>query len=298
MNGIPQKPIEGVSLLYTFDDAQAKGRHTTQYFEMLGSRALYHDGWVAAAFHGRVPWQTALLGSRVDVDDEPWELYNIDEDFSEATDLATAHPDKLRALQAMFWIEAAKYQVLPLDDRTAARMLNNPQPQVAQGAPGRRSTPGSSFPKRGPPNLKNRSGTITAVVNLEKRGAEGVLVAEGGRFGGYSLYVKNRKLVLHYNFLNMARYTITSATDVPLGKSKLRYEFTPDSKSRGAGGTGKLFINDQQVGEGRIARTAPNVLSIDETFNVGMDVGTPVSEDYQAPFKFTDPLEQVTIELK
>ena len=298
VNGIPQKPIEGVSLLYSFDDARAKGRHTTQYFEMLGSRAIYHDGWIAAAFHGRVPWQMALLGSKVNVDDEPWELYNIDEDFSEATDLAISNPDKLRALQAMFWNEAAKYQVLPIDDRTAGRLLNNPQPQVAAGRTRATFYSGTIIPEACAPNFKNRSSTITAMVNLHKPGAEGVLVAEGGRFGGFSLYVKNGKLVLHYNLLNSARYTITSNADVPLGKSKLRYEFTADSEGRGSGGIGKLFIDDSQVGEGRIARTAPNVLSIDETFNVGMDIGTPVSEAYKSPFKFTDSLDQVTIELK
>ena len=298
VNGFAQKPLEGVSLVYTFDDPQAKGRHTTQYFEMLGSRAIYHDGWIAAAFHGRIPWSMFAFGSGLDIDKEPWELYNIDEDFSEATDLAQANPEKLRALQALFWIEAGKYQVLPIDDRTAGRLLFSPQPQVAPGRTRATFYPGCILPEACAPNTKNRSSSITAVVNLHKPGAEGVLVAEGGRFGGYSFYIKNGKLVLHYNFLNAARYTIRSNADVPLGKSKLRYEFTADSSARGGGGIGKLFINDRQVGEGRIARTAPNILSIDETFNVGMDVGTPVSEDYQSPFRFTDTLEHVTIELK
>ncbi len=135
-------------------------------------------------------------------------------------------------------------------------------------------------------------------MNVEKPGAQGVLVAEGGRFGGYSFYLNKGKLVLHYNFLNLARYTIASEVDVPLGKSTLRCEFTAASKLRGSGGTARLFINDKQVGEGRIARTAANTLSIDETFNVGMDVGTPVSEDYQSPFTFSGTLEQVTIDLK
>jgi arylsulfatase len=135
-------------------------------------------------------------------------------------------------------------------------------------------------------------------VNIQQQGAEGVLAAEGGRFGGYSFYLKKGKLVYHYNFLNSARYTIVSDTEAPLGKSTLRYEFVARNKARGSGGVGKLFINDRQVGEGAIARTAPNVLSIDETFNVGMDIGTPVSEDYQSPFTFTETLDKVTIELK
>jgi arylsulfatase A-like enzyme len=298
VNGITQKPIEGVSLAYTFDHPQAKGRRVTQYFEMLGSRALYHDGWVAAAFHGRIPWGAFSLGGGPDIDEEPWELYRIDDDFSEATDLAHQYPNKLRELQSMFWIEAAKYQVLPIDDRTAGRLLNDPHPEVAPGRTKATFFPGIILPEVCAPNTKNRSSTITALVNIHKAGAEGVLVAEGGRFGGYSLYIKHGKLIWHYNLLNTVRYTITSDTDVPLGRSKLRYEFTADNKARGAGGLGKLFINDKQVGEGRIARTVPNILSIDETFNVGMDIATPVSEDYQSPFRFTDTLERVTIELK
>src|SRR5262249_22697026 len=158
---------------------------------------------------------------------------NIDDDFSEAKDLASAHPDKLRALQAMFWIEAAKYQVLPIDDRTAGRMLTNRQPEVAPGRTTATFYPGVILPEACAPNTKNRSSAITAVVNLQKPGAEGVLAAEGGRFGGYSLYIKNGKLVLHYNFLNSARYTVTSTADVPLGTSKLRYEFTAASDARG-----------------------------------------------------------------
>jgi len=296
VNGIPQKPIEGVSLAYTFDDAGAKGRRTTQYFEMLGSRAIYHDGWVAAAFHGRLPW--SMVANLPDIDSEPWELYNLDDDFSEATDLATANPEKLKALQAQFWIEAAKYQVLPIDDRTVGRMLDLPQPEVAPRRTVATFYPGVIIPEACAPNTKNRSSTITAVVDVKKAGAEGVLVAEGGRFGGFTFYLKKGKPVLHYNLLNLQRFTITSDAEVPLGKSTLRYEFTAANKTRGAGGVGKLFINDRQVGEGKIARTVMNVLSIDETFNVGMDIGTPVSEEYQIPFKFSDTLEKVTIELK
>ncbi|MBI2826498.1 MAG: arylsulfatase [Planctomycetia bacterium] len=296
VDGIEQKPIEGVSMVYTFDDAQAAGRHRTQYFEMLGSRAIYQDGWVAAAFHGRIPW--SMFPSNLDIDNEPWELYNIEDDFSEGRDVAAAHPDKLRALQALFWVEAAKHQVLPIDDRTAGRMLGNPQPEVAPGRLTATFYPGIILPEACAPNTKNRSSSIMAAIDVPKAGAEGVLVAEGGRFGGYSLYIKNGKLALHYNFLNTARYTITSDADVPIGKSTVRYDFTAAGNARGGGGTARLFINDRQVGEGQIARTAPNVLSIDETFNVGMDIATPVSEDYQSPFAFTGTLERVTIELK
>ncbi len=145
VNGIEQKPLEGVSLVYTFDDVQAPGRHTTQYFEILGSRAIYHDGWVAAAFHGRLPW--SMVASRLDIDNEPWELYNVDDDFSEATDLATANPKKLQELQSLFWIEAAKYQVLPIDDRTVGRMLATPQPEVAPGRTTATFYPGIILPE-------------------------------------------------------------------------------------------------------------------------------------------------------
>jgi len=295
VNGIPQKPIEGVSLVYSFDEPQAKGRHVTQYFEMMGSRAIYHDGWVAAAFHARVPWIQSM--NTVNVDEEPWELYHIDEDFSEAADLAKDNPGKLRELQSLFWIEAAKHQVLPIDDRTLARLLDT-QPEVTPGRITSKFLPGLILPQVTAPNTRNRSHSITAVVNITKPGAEGALVADGGRFGGYSFYVNNNKLVLHYNLLNSDRYTITSKSDVPVGKSTLRYEFTADNFLRGAGGTGKLFINDQLAGEGKIGKTAPNLLSQGDTFNVGMDLGSPVSEDYASPFKFTETLEHVTIELK
>jgi arylsulfatase len=284
-------------MVYTFDQPEAKGRRLTQYFEMLGSRAIYHNGWVAAAFHGRIPWLALPLGGGPDVDDEPWELYNIDDDFSEAKDLAKDNPKKLRELQSLFWIEAAKYQVLPIDDRTATRLVNNPQPQVAPGRTKATFYPGIILTEFIAPNTKNRSHAITAFVDLEKPGTEGVLVAEGGRFGGYTLYIKNGKLTYHFNFLNSSRYTIASNVDVPLGKSKLRYEFTAQGDASGSG-VGKLFINDQQVGEGKIGKTPRNIYSIDETFNVGMDIASPVSEDYQSPFRFTGGLEQVTIELK
>jgi hypothetical protein len=176
-------------------------------------------------------------------------------------------------------------------------LLTNPQPQVAPGRTKATFFPGINLPEVIAPNTKNRSSSITAFVNLEKPGAQGVLVAEGGRFGGYALYIKNGKLVYHFNFLNAARYTITSSTDVPLGKSQLRYEFTFHNDANGSG-VGKLFINDQQVGEGKIGRTPRGILNIDEPFNVGMDMATPVSEDYQSPFRFTGGLEKVTIELK
>lgn len=153
------------------------------------------------------------------------------------------------------------------------------------------------MPEAVAPNTKNRSCAITAFVDLQKPESEGVLVAQGGRFGGYTLYIKNRKLIWHFNFLNAARYTITSDIDVPLGKSILRYDFTFSADANGSG-TGKLFINDRQVGEGLIGKTPRGVLSIDETFNVGMDIATPVSEDYQSPYRFTGGLEKVTVELK
>src|SRR5262249_26035454 len=152
-----------------------KGRHVTQYFEMLGSRALYHDGWLAAAFHGRIPWAPFALSGTIDVDDEPWELYHVDDDFSEGKDLAKINPKKLRELQSMFWVEAARYQVLPIDDRTAARLLANPQPQVAPGRTLATFFPGIVLPEAVAPNTKNRSFAITAFVNLEKPGAKGVL---------------------------------------------------------------------------------------------------------------------------
>jgi arylsulfatase len=296
VNGVKQKPVEGVSMVYTFDQAQATSRRTTQYFEMLGNRAIYHDGWIAAAFRGRLPW--AVAPPAYGIDDVRWELYNVDKDFSQADDLATKEPKKLRELQDLFWVEAAKYNVLPIDDRVALRVNPLTRPTVTAGRTKFTYYPGTvRLPELSAPNMKNQSYSITAEVVIPPGGAQGMLVTQGGRFGGHALFVQDGKLVYVYNLAGAYVYTITSSKRLDPGEATLRYEFSSDFGLRGAGGTGRLFINGKKVGEDRIEHTVPGRFSLDEGFDVGEDTGTPVCESYQVPFKFTGTLKRVTIEL-
>lgn len=297
VNGVPQKPIEGVSMTYTFDGAEAKGRRTTQYFEMLGHRAIYHQGWVAGARHGRPPWD--LGGATASFDQDRWELYNIEEDFSQADNLAGEEPQKLRELQDLWFVEAAKYNVLPLDDRLGARIDAGSRPNLTAGRTTFTYYPGSvRLPEGSAPNVKGKSHRITAEVGIPASDVGGVLATQGGRFAGYSLFVQDGRPVYVYNLFGKERVTITSSEKIPVGKATVRYEFTADNGKPGAGGTGRLFINDKSVGEGRIEHTVPFRISLDETFDVGEDTGTPVTETYAVPSRFTGRLEKVTVELQ
>jgi len=297
VNGTPQKPIEGVSMFYSFDNAKAKDRHTTQYFEMFGNRAIYHEGWVAAARHS-IPY-----------DDKPWppfgqdkwELYNIEEDFSEAHDLSAKYPEKLKELQALFLEEAAKHNVLPLDDRRAER-LN----AAIAGRPdlmGQRTSltlyPGmETISENAFLNVKNRSHAITAEVQIPAGGANGVIVSQGGRFAGWSLYVKDGRPTYVHNWLGRERYTVASAEPLPPGAAVIRYEFTFEGKQPGDGGKGMLLVNGRKVAEGRIERTVPLFFSLDDGVDVGQDLGTPVTEEYkQHDNQFTGTIRKVTVEL-
>jgi arylsulfatase len=296
VNGVPQKPIDGVSMVYSFDHPDAKSHRATQYFEMFGNRALYHDGWVAAAYRGRLPWSYLLPPNSLD--DVRWELYNVDKDFSEADDLAQRDPKKLRQLQDLFWVEAAKYDVLPLDDRVALRVDPLTRPGVTAGRTHFTYYPGTvRVPEMSAPRMKNRSYTISADVVIPEGGAEGMLFTQGGRFGGHGLFVQRGKLVYVYNLAGARVTTITSTETLPLGEATLRYEFASDPGAQGPGGVGRLFVNGRHVGEGRIERTAPNRFSLDEGMDVGEDTGTPVCEAYQTPFKFTGTLRRVTVDL-
>ena len=298
VNGVKQKPIEGVSLAYTFDKAaaQAKGRHLTQYFEMFGNRGIYHDGWMASTRHGRLPWQT-MGHSTGDFDQDQWELYHVSEDFSQADDVAAQYPQKVKELQALFVQEAKKYNVLPLDDRFAERVFETWKTL----APARQSFiyyPGTiRVNAEVAPNIFNKSFSISAQVENPDGKAEGVLVAQGSKFGGYALFVQNGKPIFVYNWGDSARYTITSAAPLPSGKSTIRFDFAWDGGNPGAGGTGALFVNDNKTGEGRLERTMMTGFSFDETFDVGEDTGAPAA-DYRIPFRFTGKLEKVTFDLK
>lgn len=297
VNGTPQTPIEGVSMAYTFADAQAKSRHTTQYFEIFGNRALYHDGWLAGTVH-RAAWE---FEPRATLDKDRWELYDTRSDFSLANDLAAKQPQKLKELQELFLTEAVKYNVLPLDDRTLERM--NPatagRPDLMAGRTSLTVYQGmTGMSENVFINVKNRSHTITADIEIAAEGTDGVLLAQAGRFGGWSLYVKDGKPTYTYNWLGLQEYTIAAPQPLPRGKARVRFEFGYDGDGIGKGGRGTLSVNGQQVAEGRIDKTQGRAFSADEGADVGADEATPVARAYTSPFKFPGRIDQVTVELK
>ncbi len=299
VNGTPQKPFEGGSMVYTFNDAKAKDRHRTQYFEIGGNRALYSDGWLARTIH-RAPWEQrprAALGN------DKWDLYDTRTDFSLANNLAATNAPKLKQLQAAFLKEAAKYNVLPIDDRSLERL----DPRVA-GRPdlmgGRTSlTVYQGMTGMGENafiNVKNRSLTITADVDIPTGGANGVILAQGGRFSGWSLYVKDGKPAYTYNWVGLQRYTVAADAPLPSGPATITLDFAYDGGGRGKGGKATLSVNGQKVAEGRIDNTNANMFSADEGADVGMDEDTPVAEAYHAgaPSRFTGKINKVTIDVK
>ena len=297
VNGIQQKPIEGVSLAYTFADAKAPSRHTVQYFEIFGNRAIYKDGWLAGTVH-RAAWE---FKPRATFENDTWELYDTRNDFSLANDLAAKIPEKLKEMQALFLQEAVKYSVLPLDDRvlerTNAALVGRPSLMAGRTSltlyPGMIGISENVFI-----NLKNQSHAITAEVEIPKDGANGVLLAQAGRFGGWSLYVKDGKPSYTYNWLGLQRYTVTAAQPLAPGKATIRFEFAYDGGGMGKGGKGTLLVNGKQVATGRIERTQCCFFSADEGTDVGADEGTPVTEAYKPPFRFTGKISKVTVELK
>jgi arylsulfatase len=295
INGVPQKPIEGVSMVYTFDDPKAATRHTTQYFEMLANRGIYHDGWVAATTPPIAPWE---MSKPIDVNTYKWELYHVADDFSEAVNLADKEPAKLKELQDLFMEEARKYNVLPIDNSKVERMDVSLRPSLTRGReeftyyPGMvRITEGSA------PDLKNKSYSIRAEVEIPGAGAEGMLITHGGRFAGYGLYVLNNKPVFTYNLAGVTRYTIASKDQLTPGKHTILFDFKYDGGGIGKGGIGTLQVDGKTVATGRIERTLAFRLSVDETLDCGEDTGTPVSEDYHLPFRFTGTLNKVVIDL-
>jgi arylsulfatase len=299
VNGITQTPIEGVSMLYTFGDANARDRHLTQYFEIFGNRAIYSEGWLAGTVH-RAPWEPK---PRATMENDTWELYDTRADFSLANDLAKQNPAKLKEMQDLFIKEAVKYSVLPIDDRFIERV--NPaiagRPDLMAGRTSLTVYEGMiGMSENVFLNIKNRSHTITAEVQIPKGGAKGVILAQAGRFGGWSVYLKNGKPTYTYNFLGLKRFTIAAKQPVPAGKATIRFEFTYDGGGLGKGGTGTLYVNGKQVAQGRIERTQAMIFSADEGADVGEDGETPVVENYgiPAPYKFTGKITKVTIDLK
>lgn len=293
VDGIAQKPMEGTSLAYTFEDARAKDRRTTQYFEMFCNRAIYHDGWVAATHFG-VPWDTAGQGG--DYEKAPWELYHIDEDFSEADDLASKDPEKLKELQALFIEEAKKYDVFPLDPRFAQRL--DPKLRVAGTPPTSWTYYGQEvwLPEPVGPQIFPRAHRITATLRVPEEGAEGVVTCAGGFSAGWTLFVKDGKPGFRYQCFEVADVEIAGTVEIPAGRVELATEFIPDGSKEGAGAL-RLFVNGQPAGEGKLSRTL--VRHGLEPFEVGRDSITPVDPSYKAKgrFEFTGGIDKVSFEL-
>jgi arylsulfatase len=299
INGMKQTPIEGTSLVYTFDDAKAPTRHTTQYFEMIGNRGVYDNGWVACTTPRRLPWQAATDSSP---DDFQWELYHVAEDFSEANNLAAANPAKLKEFQAVFDQEAKKYNVLPLDASFIARVDVRIRPSLTRGRNTFTYYPGTiRVPEGAAPDVKNKDFTITAEVEIPDGGADGVLATQGGRFGGWGLLIRDGKPEFDYAFSNQAqhKYRVASTEKLTPGRHTIKLDFKYDGPGMGKSATGTLSVDGKQVAQGKIERSIPTRFSLDETMDIGEDTGTPVTEDYldKMPFKFTGTLIKLVIEL-
>ncbi len=297
VNGTKQYPMDGTSMVYTFNDAGAPDRRTTQYFEMFGNRAIYHDGWVAATRHS-IPW---LLTQNPPFDQDRWELYNINEDFSQANDLAAQNPEKLKELQELFSREAIRNHVFPLDDRRAERFdaaiagrpdLMGPRTSLTlyEGMTG--------ITENAFINIKGRSSAITAEIDVPAR-ANGVIIAQAGRFGGWSLYLKDGRVHHVYNYGGLERSTVTAPAALTPGTHTVHYEFVYDGGKPGSGGVSRLTIDGKGAGEVRVPRTMAFLYSADEGVDVGVDNETPVTDDYkQGENEFTGRILKVTVEAK
>jgi arylsulfatase A-like enzyme len=296
IDGVAQKPIEGVSMAYTFDreHADAPSTHVTQYFEMLGNRAIYRDGWMACCRHGRLPWQTS--GS-APFEDDRWELYNVAEDFSQAEDLSERYPDLLRELQDLFLVEAARYEVLPLDDRFVERTDVALRPGYFTGRTALRLHPGMTrLPEGSAPRTHNIDHTISVTAEIPANGAEGVLICMGGDWAGWSLFIEGDRLRYHYNWYDLERYDVIADRPMPRGRVEIRLEFTcDDPKTRGAPAMVRLLCNDELVGEGRIDHQVRGRFG--ECLDVGEDTLSPVWPGYRArlPFRFTGRIERLDL---
>jgi arylsulfatase len=309
INGIKQLPIEGVSMAYTWNkaNAHAPSRRTTQYFEMLGNRAIYHDGWVAATTPVTIPWELSAKPSPDVITGYKWELYNVMEDPTQNVDLAAKMPEKLKQMQNLFYLEAAKYNVLPLDNTTLARW-NSPKPSLTAG----RTTftysgPLANVPSSTAPHILNRSYTITAEVTIPSGGAEGMIVTQGGRFGGYGLFLSKGelgfgrgKVVFLYNLLDLKR-TVWEGPELGAGKHTIVFDYKPAEPGLGKGGTGVLSVDGKEVAKNSMEHSTPITFPEDETFDIGQDTRTGVAlleYRYDSPFTFTGTINKVTFKLE
>ncbi len=298
VNGVMQSPMEGTSMLYSFNDAAAPERHDLQYFEMFANRGIYFKGWSAVTKH-KTPWELMSTGLPA-FDDDVWELYDGTKDWTQARDLSKEMPDKLHELQRLWLIEATKYNVIPLDDRAGERLnpdlagrptLIQGKSQVLFGHMGRLS-------ENSVINIKNKSFSVTANVTIPEDGAEGVIIAQGGRFGGWSIYFREGRLKFAYNVLGLHEFTATASEPAPAGSLQLRMEFAYDGGGLAKGGDVTLYHDGKPVGEGRVEMTQPMVFSADETTDVGRETGTPVTADYPAgSSRFNGRIEWVQIDV-
>jgi len=300
VNGVPQTPIEGTSLAYTFNDAEAAERHTIQYFEMFGNRAIYNNGWFARTIH-RAPWQTSNLPP---LETDVWDLYYVDEDFSLTNNLAEEYPEKLKEMESLFMWQAQKYHVLPIDDRTIERtnaslagrpdlLGDRTSLTLYEGMEGMME---NTFM-----NIKNRSFSITAELNIPKGGANGVILTQGGRFGGWSLYMKDGKPEFTYNFLGLERYVVSGSEKLPEGPVTVKLDFVYDGDGRGKGGKATIYVDDKAIADARVEKTQPNIFSADETADVGLDNQTPVAEGIgygPEETRFTGKIDKVIVAVK
>ena len=298
VNGVQQSRMEGTSMLYSFNEPDTPERHDLQYFEMFGNRGIYHKGWSAVTKH-KTPW--VLVGGELPAfDDDNWELYDGATDFSQARNLAAEKPQQLAQLQRLWLIEATKYQVLPIDDRSAERL----NPEIAGRPTLIRGKSQLFFPGMGRlsensvVNIKNKSFSITAEITVPPVGAEGVIIAQGGRFGGWALYAKNGKAKFAYNVLGIQEFTTHADAPIPEGTHQVRMEFAYDGGGLAKGGDVTLYYDGTAVGTGRVEATQPMIFSADETTDIGNESGTTVTPDYTArTSRFTGKISWVQIDL-
>ncbi|MFO7597516.1 MAG: sulfatase-like hydrolase/transferase, partial [Desulfocurvibacter africanus] len=310
IKGVTQSPLQGHSFAHTFDKGDAPNRHITQYFEMFGHRSIYHDGWRAVC-----PWPGpsfkeagAFFGAPIDkdklteLDAHGWELYHVAEDVAENHNLAEQNRAKLIEMIAMWYVEAGKYDVLPIDSRGTLRFADE-RPKIAPDRTSFTLYPRTQgVPINAVPTLLNRPHSITADVDMPEGGVEGVLLSQGGNDGGYSLYVQDGKLRYAYNYVGRNRYYVESETSVPAGRHQLRYEFEVTGKpdipnGKGAPGRGQLYIDGKLVGQGDIPLTNPLNIGLLSAFNCGVDAGAPVTVKYKPPFPFTGTIHSVTVDV-
>jgi arylsulfatase A-like enzyme len=297
VHGVEQRPIEGVSMAYAFEEASAAERRTTQYFEMFVNRGIYHDGWTAVTRHS-TPW---VMGTALPpIADDVWELYDTNTDWTQARDLAAEQPEKLAELQELFLEEARKYNVLPLDDRRVERLNAETagRPNLIKGNSQLLFSGMGRLTESSLLNIKNKSHAVTAEIVVPEDGANGVIVAQGGAFGGWSLYLHEGQPKYCYSFFGAMRFTVDADAPVPAGEHQVRMEFAYDGGGLAKGGTVTLYVDGQSVAEGRVEHTQPLIFSADETADVGNETGTTVSDDYDAESsRFTGTINWVQIDL-